>query len=211
MANPYTVIVEGLDALGDFSKLDQQVMVAARRGVNRGAAWALPEASRRIRHDISFTASYVKSKLALVKQANGNSLEAIIRGQRRATSLARFIQGSKTVGGASRRTGVTIMVRPGRTLHLKGAFLIKLRAGGATTDTVFNLGLAIRLPPGQSPKKSQAAKALGKGTWLLYGPSVQQAFINNEGGGEAKDMTVEIQNVVEDEFNRQLDLAGVKR
>lgn len=211
MASPYTVTVEALGKLGDFSKLDRVVKVAALRGVNRGAEWALPEASRRIRKDLNFTSTYLLTRLKISKKATEQSFEARITAQRRATSLARFVVGATSIGGAARKPGVTVMVEPGNAHRLNRAFLIRLRAGGQLTDTIFNLGLAIRLKPGAVPRAAYAPKLIGKSTWLLYGPSIQQAFINSQGGGEAQNMTPEIFDRVEEEFSRQLDLAGFKR
>lgn len=211
MSGGYSVTVETLGNLGDFSKLDAAVRTATLRGINRGAAWAMPEISRRVRRNINFTAGYINQKLRIKRLATSESFEAVISGPRRATSLARFLVGSTAIGGARKKSSVSVMIKPGQTRILQRAFLVRLKAGSQLTDTIFNLGLAIRLRSGQVPRMSEAAKLIGKSTWLLYGPSVDQALINNAGGGEAKDMTPDIQDVVETEFNRQLDFLGFKR
>jgi hypothetical protein len=44
------------------------------------------------------------------------------------------------------------------------------------TEDEFNIGLAIRLKPGESLQSTQKASPLGGGAYLLYGPSVAQVF-----------------------------------
>jgi hypothetical protein len=90
--------------------------------------------------------------------------------------LARFAQ-NQSFDGARRTGGVRVRVR-GAGTFMKGAFFVKLRRGGDTADG-FNVGLALRLKPGQTlrgRKKGGASVRLAPDLYLLYGPSVDQVF-----------------------------------
>lgn len=115
-------------------------------------------------------------------------------GSFRATSLARFASRGRAKGP------ISVSVTPGSTTILDRAFFIKLNRG-SSTDTQKNLGLAIRTGGG-APRNTKAAKKLAPGLYLLYGPSIHQAFRNlNEAGG-AEDAA----EYFEAEFLRQLAL-----
>jgi hypothetical protein len=148
---------------------------------------------RDMREQVDFPPGYLENEkhgLKVVRRAGKGSLEAVIRGRDRATSLARFARGQNRDNTQGR--GVRITVRGGRTQTLKKAFLVTLRNG--------NTGLAIRLKDGESPKFTQGAVKLANNVYLLYGPSVDQVF-----RGVAEDRAGDLSNMVTKQFFRQFD------
>jgi hypothetical protein len=98
------------------------------------------------------------------------------------------------------------MVHPGRARFMKRAFLIKLRAGTDSIETRFNQGLAIRLKPGETLQNKKNVVQLKNGLYVLYGPSVSQVFLDNEGDGVAKDIEPSVLDELEDQFLRLLEV-----
>lgn len=143
-----------------------------------------------MRDDIEFPAGYLEGKRMLVaRKASRGSLEAIIRASDRPTSLARFARAQTPANTQGR--GVRVSVKKGETRSLRRAFLVNLRNG--------NMGLAVRLRPGESLRHSGAAKQLADNLFLLYGPSVDQVF-----KGAVDDRSRDLLNMVERQFLRQL-------
>jgi hypothetical protein len=100
--------------------------------------------------------------------------------------------------------GVTVQVSKGKSIVLKKAFLIRLRAGAELTEENHNVGLAIRLKAGESIKHKRESMVMMKnGLALLYGPSVAQAFAQNLVKTGIIDYTSDL---VEDEFLRLMGL-----
>lgn len=170
----YVVMVEGLEELQDLENLPQQVALAAQRAINKIVDRSKAESARQIRKKVNFPARYLtgeRGRLTITKKASANSLEAVIRGKERPTSLAQFAS-NKAIGQA----GVFVEVTPGKSIEMKKAFLLRLPQGSALTDTKFNLGLAVRLRDGERVLNKKHMIAIGKGLYLLYGPSVSQVF-----------------------------------
>lgn len=145
------------------------------------------------------------SRLGVTKKARNADLAVTITGRFRATSLARFVQ-NPVLG---QKGGVRVEVKRGQSRTLSSAFLIRLKAGKTLTNDNFNLGLAIRLKPGEKLRNTVGARpiALDKGLYLLYGPSVEQIF--RETGPE---QAPQVLKLVEQEFYRQFfRLTGGKR
>lgn len=204
MSGLFAVIVEGegLD-ISEFSKPKRRAALA--RAINKTTRDQRAALARKIRKSVNLPASYVspsQGRLAVVQQATPASLSGTIRARGRATSLARFTQGRQT----SARGGVYVSVKPGASTFLRRAFLIRLRSGSALTDTQSNLGLAIRLRPGESIKGKTRKVRMANGLTLLYGPSVYQMLYNADGDGLAKDAEPEIIADVTEEFLRLMDL-----
>jgi hypothetical protein len=147
-----------------------------------------------MRSQVNFPAGYLESekRLNVKRRANRMRLEGVIEARDRPTSLARFAPG-QTVSN-TRGRGVRLMIQNGQTTIMPRAFLIKLKNG--------NMGLAIRLPNGQQPKKTSAAVEMLIGEkstlWLLYGPSVEQVF-----RGVAEDRIEDLSEMVANQFRRQ--------
>lgn len=186
-------LLEGLD--------DRTRRLNAARAINKVTRDTRAKAAGLIRKEINFPGSYVapaQRRLQVVSQASGAKLEAVIEAQGRATSLARFVNGGAKKGMRS----PTVQVEPGRSIEMKRAFLIPLRAGNALTDTQYNLGLAIRLRPGETLRGKHTARKIASNLYLLYGPSVYQALIGNDGSGIAEDLEPEIVDDLREEFFR---------
>lgn len=188
----YIVAVEGLAQLSDISNLNENILRAARQAINRAADRARTRSDRAIREHINFPARYLSSRLQVSKKASGRSLEAVVTGRDRPTSLARF-SNDRSAAAARRRGGVSVTVGTGSTRFMTGAFLMQLRGG--------NQGLAIRLKEGESVRNKRVAR-VSKGLYLLYGPSVNQVFrsvADEQAGPDAADF-------LEREFTRLMAL-----
>lgn len=204
MAN-FAVFAEGLSELDDFAEISQNIRLAATRALNSTADKARTKAARTIRSQINFPASYVapgQKRLYVSKKATRSDLESRITARTRVTSLARFIQGTAKIG----RSGITVSVSPGKSRFMRRAFVLRLPQGSALTDTKFNLGLAIRLRPGEVLQNKVSARRVSSGLYLLYGPSVDQVFRSNDGSGVASDLVPEIERDLSNEFLRLLKI-----
>lgn len=167
---------------------EQAMGIAINQVVERDGLALL---KRDMREQVDFPAGYLEGgRLKVVRRAGKGSLEAVIRGRDRGTSLARFARGQNP--GNTKGRGVRVTVRSGQTKTLKSAFLVNLRNG--------NMGLAVRLKAGQALTNSQAAVKLANNVYLLYGPSVDQVF-----KGVAEDRSADISNMVTKQFFRQFD------
>lgn len=164
----YVLVVEGMSSLEDVDNLPEQIIRRAQQAINRTADRSRTAADREIRKELNFPASYLRDRLSVSKRAGAGSLEAVISGRDRPTSLARFVTNRSARPG---KAGLNVRVAAGVTKAMPQAFLMNLRNN--------NLGLAVRLKPGASLRNSRGAKRFsGKDStlYLLYGPSVDQAF-----------------------------------
>lgn len=199
MASQYLVAVKGLDVeIKGIERAAAAVQITALRAMNRTLDRARTSSARDILDQVAFPKSYLNpssGRLAVTKRATRADLEGRVTGRFRATSLARFVRDKPRRGQP-----VNVSVKPGSTQVLPRAFLIPLRSGGGNLDTNANMGLAIRTG-GRVLRNSKRAKKLAPGLYLLYGPSVSQAFgqIVGEKAEDAADF-------FEQEFLRQLDL-----
>jgi hypothetical protein len=133
-----------------------------------------------MQRQIAFPRGYLDdpNRLSVTQFATETQLEARITGRHSPTSLARFAIG----GSPGARGGVEIGVKAGGSTRLaKRAFLIRLKRGTEFDDSTFNLGLAVRLRPGETlANKRVQARQLGTGgnssVYLLYGPSIDQVM-----------------------------------
>lgn len=153
---------------------------SARIAINSVTARkAVPRMRRAMREEVGFPAGYLEDpdRFGQTKKATDADLSATITARFRPTSLARFAQGSPE--GARRTGGVRVKVNAtGGAKRIGGAFFVRLRRGRDTQDG-FNLGLAIRLKPGQTirgRRKGAQGIQLAPDLYLLYGPSVDQVF-----------------------------------
>jgi hypothetical protein len=200
----FGVVVEGIENIHQFRRLGKDIELAAVRAVNTTARSKRTRAAKLIGGQLNVPKSYLSpagGRLAVVKQATRTSPEAVIRARGRPTSLARYAT-TKTINKA----GVRVKVGSSQTRFLKRAFLIKLPGKGGDVDTQGNLGLAVRVKPGERISNKIRQVQVSKGLYLLYGPSVQQVFLDNQGNGVANDMTKETLRDLEAEFLRLLKL-----
>lgn len=174
-------------------------LTAARIALNdvaEGEGLALYK--RAIEQDVNFPPGYVNDKrFGVTNKAKKNDLAVTITARFRATSLARFAEGASF---GRQKTGVRVQVERGKSVTLRKAFLVKLKAGNTAIRDNYNVGLAIRLKPGETLHNTRGAfaVALDKGLYLLYGPSIDQVFRE---AGPAE--TPEVLKRVDVEFNRQ--------
>lgn len=197
----YTVVADGLAEAGAyFDQAPDIAAAAARMAINdvaKGSGMKLLRTA--ITAQVDFPAGYVNNDRLFVSQPATNSkLEARITARSRPTSLARFaVEQSPSL----RKGGVHIQVKPGGgSKLLKGAFLVRLKAGASLTEDNYNLGLAIRLKPGERifNKREMSSVQLGHNLYILYGPSVDQVFRE-----VASDESEPILDLIESEFYRQ--------
>ncbi|MER8924349.1 hypothetical protein [Mesorhizobium sp. M0859] len=196
------LIVVEFNQFSFIPEMSNTVEMALTRALNRAADRGRTRAARAAREQIAFPASYVSpsSKRLWVKtRARKGAFTTIIEGRGSPTSLARFSRQTVLQAGA-RHTGgkVNVMVKPGQRKSISRAFLLRLRNN--------NVGLAVRTN-GAAPAGAYKPKSIGKNLWLLYGPSVDQALsAASVNSGIFEDMTPEMLDFLEDEFNRQLEL-----
>src|SRR5690625_6863150 len=99
------------------------------------------------------------TRLQITQYAQGRHLLGTILGTDRSTSLARFSSGAKRL---------SVQVAPGRRKRMGRAFLLPLRGG--------NIGLALRLKPGERLRNKKRVTQVSKNLYLLYGPAVNNVF-----------------------------------
>jgi hypothetical protein len=157
-----------------------------------------------IARQVNFPSGYVSQdskRLYVSRRAFNDDLEVRLAARQRPTSLARFATGSVQVRGGPRiKAPPFVRVKPGGGRTMKGAFLIRLRAGSASVDEKYNVGLAIRLKPGERirNKRVQSSVQLGHNLYLLYGPSVDQILLD-----VADEVEAPFLQQVSDQFTRQ--------
>lgn len=194
----YAVFIEGLsDAEDAIERLDARRQNAAQIAVNTTVRKARTEASRQMRDQVAWTASYLDDKLS-VKFAQGGEFEGSIRAAFRPTSLARFTTGAKKPWTPAKQLHVgAASFRPTNGKML----FVPLKAGaGPITEDNMNIGLAVRLKDGDTVKGKYKMKPFGKGLYLLFGPSSAQVFFT-----VAEDLVPDVSQWLGDEYVRQLN------
>lgn len=216
------ITTRGLDQLIErFRKMPAAVEEAEVLSINRGIRFAHTASSREIRDQVNLKASYLGSastggndRLRITRYAKAGSMEAVLRGRERPTSLATYTVGSRRLGKRTRGRPVRVKVSAkGGAVSMPGAWLMHLRAGKVLDDDTFNDGLAIRLKPGQTINKRQLANSFGDfefgekretpksgRMYMLYGPSVAQVFDT-----VSQDVQEPVAEFVEREFIRQFE------
>lgn len=198
-----SIISTGSDELQRYLKTMPEMTARAMRlainGVAKGKG--MTAIKRQMLDEIAFPTGYLNpDRLKVTSLASDTRLEAVITGRKRATSLARFVTGNP-VPNSKRPGGISVRVQRGRTTLLKEAFLVRLNRGASKTEDNFNLGLAVRLSPGESlsnKRTSHQAWLVPNKVALLYGPSVDQVF-----AGVIEELRPDIGNLVAAEFHRQ--------
>jgi hypothetical protein len=183
--------VEDLEHLFEkFPQVARQAMSIALNETARGPA--LKAARRNIMAQINFPDGYLDTRVEFKKAATPYNLEARIVGRDRPTSLARFTQPGTPVGRQAVARGLNVTVKRGSTRRIPQGFLVNLRNS--------NIGLAIRLKPGETVRGVQRFNPvrLFPNVYLLYGPSVDQV-LTDVGDQIAEEVTSDIAA----EFNRQ--------
>lgn len=176
------VNLRGLLELDDFLEaVPDATRKAASQAINSVVKGpGLARYRKGITEQIDFPSGYVNDdRLGVTQLSTPSRLEARITGRQRATSLARFASGA-TVGS---KGGVSVRVKKGgASTYMRKAFLVRLRAGTSLNNDSFNIGLALRLEPGQTvigKKDTSRMVRLDKNVVLLYAPSVDQILRND--------------------------------
>jgi hypothetical protein len=162
-----------------------EFLEAAEPAASQAAALAMNDVTggtgltrykKAMKSQIAFPPGYLEEteRFGQTGFASPARLETRISARARPTSLARFAS-----GGLIGKAGATVRVKAGRTVHLKRAFMVRLRAGTVLDDTSSNVGLAVRIAPGQrirNKKDTSRMVHLAPNVFLLYAPSVDQVF-----------------------------------
>jgi hypothetical protein len=167
-----------------------------------------------IQKQVAFPAGYLDTpgRIEIDNLASDDNLMTVISARERPTSLARFVTTSlaiwKPTGKKGDRHNVGLLVQPGKPHTLRRAFFLRLKKGpDEVSADSFNVGLAIRLEHGEV----LSHRTLGNtglemkdnpGVFILYGPSVKQAFVGALDAGALDDVT----DTLESEFYRQFAL-----
>lgn len=156
-----------------------------------------------ISEQINFPPGYLNNdRFGVDQRATPNHLVASLVARQRPTSLARFA----TSGAVGQRGGVTVRVKPGGAgKTFKSAFLVRLRAGTSLEDG--NIGLAVRLQPGQVLNKTDQSRMvhLEANVVLLYGPSIDQVLNTSVADAETPEV---VENVATEFFRQFARLSG---
>lgn len=194
-----------LDAIAFFQQLPDAATRAAQLAINQVAQRG---GMKLIRNDIldqiAFPKDYlVGDRLSITQFATPSKLEAVITARQRPTSLARFAAGQPL--GSKAKLGVRVTVGKGKTTALRSAWLVRLRQGERLSEDSFNIGLAVRVKPGDTihhKKGMHHSWLVPNAVALLYGPSVDQVFEQVSGTVAAP-----IGVMLQDEFLRQFNRA----
>ena len=134
-------LAEFLDAAPENAR---QAAALSMNDVTGGTG--LTRYKKAMKTQIAFPSGYLEDveRFGQTGFATPSRLETKISARARPTSLARF-----ATSGVIGKAGATVRVKAGRTVHLQKAFMVRLRAGTVLDDTSFNIGLAVRIAPGQ--------------------------------------------------------------
>lgn len=155
-----------------FAVLPELAARAASIAINDAAAEAVRLARKQIYREVAFPAGYLEGgdRMTVSQPSTVRTLEAVVSGRDRPTSLARFIPEGTQVGRGG--APISITVEPGQPkISISGNLRLMSFSG--------NRLLILKLKPGQRPKKAWKPRPIfgqGSGMWILYGPSVDQIF-----------------------------------
>lgn len=177
-----------------FEKAADATPAAARMALNKiVAGTGRTRVKRGMEAQVAWPKGYLNDRrLSVGRRATNEDLAASLVARQRPTSLARF-DPSRAPG----KRGATVIVKPGRARPIDGAFFIRLRRGDELTEDNFNLGLAIRLKPGERVLGRRSNFNADSTLQLLYGPSPDQVMQD-----VALEESPEILEDVETEFLR---------
>lgn len=199
MAKTRFVDLAGLIQLDDFLEAaperTRQAASLAMNDVIEGPR-GLGVYRKAISQQINFPQGYLNDdRFGVGRRSTPSNLVTTLVARQRPTSLARFALS----GAVGSKGGVTVQVgaRSG-SKTFKSGFLVRLKSG---VEDGGNIGLAVRLKPGQTLNKKDQSKMvhLESNVVLLYGPSVDQALNTSVADAE----TPEVIDSVATEFYRQ--------
>lgn len=204
MANNWTFVVTGLHDLAEVEEWAKNARPRASQAINTIVSRYRTIGAELIMQEVKFPDGYLNpagGRFRVAKKSSPTSLEGSIIARSAPTSLARFV-----TGGGGKNQGTTVEVHRGKSKTMKKAFLIPLPAGSGV-ETKSNMGLAMRLRPGETITNKKNVRKLDKGLYLLYGPSVDQIFMSaTSGKGVAEDIAPDIQRDLAAEWLRLMDI-----
>lgn len=181
------------EALGSISRRMDKAAGSVRKAsvfaVNEAARFGRAAAIREMDNQITLGRKYMSDNMLVSKaRLTAGEVSASITGKQRPVSLSRFL-----VNKSLRNTFTSLkkgekspllktrVRKGGAAKNMPKAFLIRMRSGRELSETKYNIGMAIRLPNGQSVSgrhKGLRPYAKGKNSslYLLHGPSVDQLF-----------------------------------
>lgn len=198
----FSIDIEDLNEITDyFTRFPESTTQAMRMAINDVSTRSGMKLIRTTMNDeINFGYSYLSgNRLAVTSRATNTKLESVITARKRATSLARFASGTPA---STRKTGVSVRVRKGKSTFIKTGWLVRLNKGASKDEDNYNVGLAVRVGAGQKiiNKSTTHQSWLVKGSVaLLYAPSVDQVF-----RGVIGEVDDQIATMVSQEFFRQM-------
>ena len=202
----YYIEATGLKVFDELLRqLGQNVEPSASDAINETAVFARRLGSQEIRQRINFTAKYIDGgRLAITRRAKPADLEAVVTGRDRATSLARFAQGSPRFG--RQRTPPRVRVKAsGGASPIRNGFWMRLKRGNAVVSAEnANIGLAIRLAEGERVKNKNEMSPIGGNLYLLYGPSVGQVY-RTVAGKTLDEVAAQLENRFAHHLGRRID------
>lgn len=174
----------------------QAAMMAINDAARKGRSLAKDAIMDQVNFPNGYLGNEKSGRLRINNFANERNLFASIKGRFDPTSLVRFVQNQSTLmrkgssdGKIVGRGSARVSVKPGSTTIIDRAYLMRLKNG--------NVGFAYR--PGKGGMtNTRAAKPIGSGWYLLYGPSVNQVF-----NTVRDDIAPTIANTLSSEFDRQ--------
>lgn len=195
---------EGLNGLEDYFKFfPNRTARAARLAINTVLNRSGIKMLRAdVGNKVNFPDNYLKGdRLAVKQNATEANLVGIVRARQTPTSLARFAAPGTPLGSRG-GAGVRVAVKRGQSTFLRNAWLVRLRKGASLTQDNYNIGIAVRLKPGEKLNKTTSHRAwlIPDVVALLYGPSVDQVFRD-----VAEEDGQKVLGLVSDEFFRQFE------
>jgi hypothetical protein len=185
----FTVRTTGIKDFEKYlSEQPDRTKKAAQLAINDTVRKTYARSKQDIMRQVNLSSSYLdgsgigEPRLRIAQFASENDLSGSIQARTRPTSLSRFdVQQmyAPAKKGGRKKAGVSVNVS-GIRRKIPKAFLVNLRAGNQDGG---NVGVAIRVPPGQGVLGRRykgvpfgGKKAGNNDVYLLYGPSVQQVF-----------------------------------
>lgn len=173
--------LRGLDSVEKFyATMPERTEKALRLAVNAASLHGARMAKKQMIAEVNRTSAYIgnpknlNAKLAVVKTAKAGDLESIVQANHRAASLAGFSNSPVSFGKP--RTPIRVRVGRSKTVELKRAFFIRLKRGATLSEDNYNLGIAMRLKPGEKVNNKNVHVSGNSRYAVLYGPSVEQMF-----------------------------------
>lgn len=185
-----------------LAAMPEKAVKAAVLATNAAATKAAVWGKREVISQVAFPKRYLDDKLKVVSKANANNIEAVVRGEFQARSLASFAANKPKTFAKFYKIAPRLRIKPTSNAGSFGTrmFFLALRQGQRFDEEAFNVGLAVRLKKGEQLRNTTGAVKATKipNVYLLYGPSVNQVFQT-----VAPNIAGDVANYQATEFERQ--------